>query len=71
MKISFVSEQEPVGEEVSRRLYRLDYYVHRNNGTFRSDMESDVTRPQFALVSERSDGTIQIENLYVQNNRIK
>lgn len=41
-------------------LYRLDYKIHRNNGTFRRDVESDAVRPHYVVVTAFPDGSVLI-----------
>lgn len=61
IKIRFLSESKQ-GEE---RLitYRLEYMIHRNDGTFRRDIGSDASRPQDITVRVGTDGKILIERL--------
>ena len=61
IKIRFLSESKQ-GEE---RLitYRLEYMIHRNDGTFRRDVGSDASRPQDITVRVGTDGKILIERL--------
>ena len=61
IKIHFLSESKQ-GEE---RLitYRLEYMIHRNDGTFRRDVGSDASRPQDITVRVGTDGKILIERL--------
>jgi hypothetical protein len=61
IKIRFLSESKE-GEE---RLitYRLEYMIHRNDGTFRRDVGSDASRPQDITVRVGTDGKILIERL--------
>jgi hypothetical protein len=59
--IRFMSESKE-GEE---RLitYRLEYQIHRNDGTFRRDVDSDASRPQDITVRVGVDGSILIERV--------
>ncbi|MBQ7337240.1 MAG: hypothetical protein IJW40_02175 [Clostridia bacterium] len=63
-----VYPQTEGGEIVS---YRVDYKIHRNNGTFRDDVGSDVIRPLlFTLVNEGGEmkiGSIVRYTSYVRN----
>ncbi len=43
--------------------YRLEYKIHRNDGTLRRDVGSDGMRPQWAVVRVRNDGGISIDSL--------
>lgn len=44
-------------------LYRLEYKIHRNDGTLRRDVGSDGMRPQWALVRVKDNGAVSIESL--------
>lgn len=43
--------------------YRLEYKIHRNDGTFRRDVESDASRYQLVTLRISDDGEISIERL--------
>ncbi len=47
-------------------LYRLDYMIRKNNGTYRRDVGSDMIRPQYVLLSVNANNEIKIENIYTQ-----
>ena len=50
-------------------VYRLEYMIYRNDGTFRRDIASDSSRPQNIRLRVSADGSIAIENistLYIQ-----
>ncbi len=61
------NETDANGRELS--VYRLEYMIRRNNGTFRQDVESDAIRPQFVVLSKTENNSFLIENVYV--NRIQ
>lgn len=42
--------------------YRVDYRIYRNNGTLRSDMESDTIRPLIFVLTEE-DGELKIKSV--------
>ncbi len=46
--------------------YRLEYMIHRNDGTFRRDVGSDAIRPQMVYLRVTADGEISIEGLVTQ-----
>ena len=46
-------------------VYRLEYKIHRNDGTLRRDVGSDGMRPQWAIVRVTDDGRISIDSLTV------
>ncbi len=57
-----VSEQKQ--QDGSRLMtYRLEYMIHRNDGSFRRDVGSDGIRPQTLTVRILPDGTMAIESL--------
>ncbi len=33
-------------------VYKLEYKIHENNGTFRNDIESDASRPQYFVIND-------------------
>ena len=49
--------------------YRLDYMIHRNDGTFRRDVGSDAIRPQFVTLRILPNGDISIEVLKTKFNK--
>ena len=55
------------GEQLE--VYRVDYMIRKNNGTFRQDVESDAIRPQYVVLSRTENNSFLIENVYV--NRLK
>ncbi len=67
--IYFVSEEQD-GDGLLR-TYRLDYMIHRNDGTLRRDVESDAIRPQYVQLRVGADRSIQIDALYVLKNVTK
>ena len=44
-------------------VYRLEYKIHRNDGTLRSDVGSDGIKPQWAVVRATDDGRISLDSL--------
>ncbi len=67
MQINFMNEKKE-GED---RLvtYRINYMIHRNDGSFRRDIESDASRPQDVTVRIFSDGSAQIEQLITYHEK--
>ena len=63
------SEAQPEGEKLVS--YRLDYKIHRNDGTFRRDVESDASRPQTVTLRISADGEIAIERLVTHHLIVK
>ena len=43
--------------------YRISYRIHRNDGSFRRDIDSDASRPQTVTLRVSADGDISIERL--------
>ena len=43
--------------------YKLEYMIYENNGTYRRDIGSDMSRPQLVTLRIEKDGTIAIEKL--------
>lgn len=50
-------------ESANLVTYRLDYMIYRNDGTFRRDMGSDVSRYQLITLRIADNGEISIEKL--------
>ncbi len=48
--------------------YRLDYMIHRNDGSLRGDVGSDAIRPQYVTLRVREDGSIRIDELYIKKS---
>ena len=51
--------------------YRLEYMIRRNDGTFRRDIGSDASRPQYLTLRFSEDGQISIERLTTEYNVLK
>ena len=50
--------------------YWLEYMIHKNNGTFRNDMESDCIKKEYVRVTNRN-GVIGIDALIPYNTEEK
>lgn len=54
----------------NRWTFRVEYKIHRNDGTFRNDMESDAVRPLFYVLEGDPTGDVKIDaisrNLTIQ-----
>lgn len=46
--------------------YKINYKIHQNNGTFRRDIGSDISRPQYMVLRQNSDGSVAIERLMIE-----
>ncbi len=46
--------QNANGQTSNQFVYSLSYMIARNDGTFRSDMESDALKPQYLVIKEIS-----------------
>ena len=55
------AETEQNGERLI--TYRVEYKIMQNNGTFRTDIGSDMMRAQYLTLHEYSNGSILIEKL--------
>ena len=55
------TEKQENGETLA--VYRLEYMIHRNDGTFRRDVDSDASRPQYITLRVGADGTVKIERI--------
>jgi hypothetical protein len=60
-KITYVTEETDGADKL--RVYRLEYMIFQNDGTFRRDITSDASRPQNVLLRITPDGRISIENI--------
>ena len=49
-------------EETGENTYRVEYKIHKNNGTFRNDMGSDVSRALLFVLRDRGS-SYQIEQI--------
>ena len=57
-------ESTEAGQNGDRLVtYVLTYKIMQNNGTFRTDIGSDMSRAQYLTLHEYSDGTVLIEKL--------
>lgn len=61
IKISFISEVQEGQQWI--KVYRMEYMIHRNDGSFRRDVESDAIRPQEITLRVGADGTPLIEKI--------
>ncbi|MBQ9760617.1 MAG: hypothetical protein IJW16_04655 [Clostridia bacterium] len=61
---SYSEESLERGEKLY--TYQLDYMIMQNNGTFRTDIGSDMIRPQYLVLHRYADGTVKIENLVIK-----
>ena len=43
--------------------YKLEYMIHRNDGTFRNDLDSDSSKKLFFELIGYPDGTVKIDNI--------
>ncbi len=42
------------GSAYDEVIYRVRYKIHENNGTYRNNIESDATRPQYFVLDDRT-----------------
>ena len=64
MKISFYRADADGG-----KVYLLEYKIYHNDGSFRTDVGSGMSRPQFVKVIEPSEGQYKIENIATRFER--
>ncbi len=58
MKVTRVGEETANG--ALRVTYRLEYRIHRNNGTYRRDVGSDAVRPEYLTLTKEENGSFRI-----------
>ena len=63
------TESQAGGEKLVS--YRISYRIHRNDGTFRRDVDSDASRPQTITLRVGADGEISIERLVTHYTVVK
>lgn len=59
MVIEFIVSTDtegPDGRAITEYVYKISYKILENDGTFRSDIESDASRPQFFTVVDDGEG---------------
>ena len=60
-KITYIDDGTDGADKLM--VYRLEYMIFRNDGSFRRDIASDASRPQNVLLRVTPDGRISIENI--------
>lgn len=59
------------GKEFNAYYFRLEYKIRHNNGTFRTDMDSDSSRPQDIIITDDNPGgALKIRSVTVYENRL-
>lgn len=66
MKISYYRTDNDGG-----KVYKVEYKIYRNDGTFRTDIGSGMSRPQYIKVVTDSIGAYKIENISTQYEVIR
>lgn len=61
IEIRLITQETENGAK--RVTYRLDYMIHRNNGTYRRDVGSDAVRPEYLTIIEIADGEYRIDGI--------
>jgi hypothetical protein len=61
MKISYYRTDNDGG-----KVYKMEYKFYRNDGTFRDDVGSGMSRPQYIKVVKDDTGAYKIENIATQ-----
>lgn len=60
---SATEETDENGNTYNEYIYALEYKIRRNNGSFRSDIDSDGNRTQYLLITDRG-GSLLIDGIY-------
>lgn len=47
------------GKSYTEYVYRVEFKIHENNGTFRRDIEPDASRPQYYVIND-SEGELKL-----------
>ncbi len=55
-----ITETESGG---NKTVYCLEYLIYRNNGTYRTDVGSNASKPEYLTVTEISDGEYRIDGI--------
>lgn len=65
-KITFLSSSEKTVDEetVTTYIYKIEYKIMKNDGTFRRDIDSDSVRPQTLTIEEKGDTYSIIHIIY-------
>ena len=63
-KLTYLSSEEVAEDGVTYTAYtyKISYYIHENNGTFRKDIGDKEAREQYIVVSER-EGSMLIDDI--------
>ncbi|MBR3894468.1 MAG: hypothetical protein IKJ35_04905 [Clostridia bacterium] len=69
MKITY-SEFETADNGDKLMTYILEYMIFQNDGTFRKDVGSDGSRPQYVTLRVGTDGTILIEKIVTKYDQL-
>ena len=51
--------------------YQVDYRIAKNNGTYRTDIGSDMSRSQYVTIRQAADGNVSIEKLAIKRMAIQ
>ena len=62
IRITRVDESKKDGAQYTEYIYALDYKIRRNNGSLRDDIDSDGSRTQYFLITDR-DGAVKIDKV--------
>lgn len=65
IRITRIDESKPDGKSYTEYLYALDYKIRRNNGSLRPDIDSDGSKTQYILITDR-DGSLLIDRILTQ-----
>lgn len=56
------TEKQGNGGMYSEYVYKIEYKIHENNGTFRNDIVSDASRPQYFVINN-STGEVLVMDI--------
>ena len=65
--VEMISEERN-DEGENQYIYMLDYYICKNDGTLRRDMDSDSSRPQYLVITGSTDN-FKIDNIITYFNQ--
>lgn len=62
-KYSESAKQSNTGSTYAEFVYVVEYKIHENNGSYRKDIESDASRPQFFVINN-STGELLVMDIF-------
>lgn len=58
IKFTLLSESEDDSTGITEYIVLLEYMIFKNNGTFRTDVGSDAIKPQYLVITDRTDNLL-------------